>query len=115
MDDLLNAHCQNRKRGDSVLPPGEVARLLTLVPGWDLIEEATRIRRRFRMEGFTEATEFIRSLAPLANAEDHHPDLRLTMYRWLDVEFRTNAIGGLSLNDFIMAAKVNQLYKSRSS
>lgn len=110
LDDLINAHCKTLSRGTPVLPASEVAQLRAIVPKWDLVDEGTRIRRRFRFEGFSAAIEFLTRLAPLANAEDHHPDFKLTMYRWLDVEFRTNSIGGLSINDFIMAAKVDALF-----
>jgi 4a-hydroxytetrahydrobiopterin dehydratase len=110
LDDLLNAHCEPIARGTPPLTDDEVAAYRRLLPEWELIEDGGRIRRRFRFGGFSESVEFLVKLAPVANAEDHHPDVKLTMYRWLDVEYRTNSIGGLSRNDFIMAAKVDQLY-----
>jgi len=61
------------------------------------------------MKGFLSAVEFIEKIAQVAEAEDHHPDLHLTGYRKLAIELSTHAIGGLSENDFILAAKIDQL------
>jgi 4a-hydroxytetrahydrobiopterin dehydratase len=93
----------------------QVAAYLVELPGWELIEDGGRIRKRFAFGGFSESVNFLVQLAPIANAEDHHPDVKLTMYRWMDIEYRTNSIGGLSDNDFIMAAKVDQLYEDFSA
>jgi 4a-hydroxytetrahydrobiopterin dehydratase len=114
LEDLRNAHCEPISRGTPPLTADEVAAYRRLLPEWELIEEGGRICRRFRFGGFSESVEFLVKLAPIANAEDHHPDVKLTMYRWLDVEYRTNSIGGLSRNDFIMAAKVDLLYEGPS-
>ena len=51
----------------------------------------------------------IDKIAPLAEADDHHPDLHLTGYKRLLIELSTHAIGGLSENDFILAAKINEI------
>ncbi len=115
LDDLLSDHCRPMPRGTAPLSRDAAAAYLALLPGWELLEDGGRLRRRFRFGGFSESVEFLVKLAPIANAEDHHPDVKLTMYRWLDVEYRTNSIGGLSRNDFIMAAKVDQLYDDFSS
>ena len=64
------------------------------------------------MLDFLAAVQFIRRIARLAEAEDHHPDLYLTHYRKLKIEISTHAIGGLSENDFILAAKIDKLPKS---
>ena len=57
------------------------------------------------------AVRLIDRIAGIAEAEDHHPDLRLTSYRKLEVALATHAIGGLSENDFILAAKIEELPK----
>jgi 4a-hydroxytetrahydrobiopterin dehydratase len=82
------------------------------VPGWERVEGGNVIRRSLWFDGFTDAAGFIGKLPPVANAEDHHPDLRLYRYRWVDVDFTTHSAGGLTPNDFIMAAKVNRLYEA---
>ena len=63
------------------------------------------------MKDFLSAVQFIQDIAQVAEADDHHPDLHLTGYRKLRVELSTHAIGGLSENDFILAAKIEQLPK----
>ena len=55
------------------------------------------------------AVGFINKIAAIAEGEDHHPDLRLTGYRKLRIDLSTHAIGGLSENDFILAAKINEV------
>lgn len=110
LEDLLQLDCRTQKRGDPILTPEEVRVLRALLPEWGLVDDGTRIRRRYRFDGFSAAVEFLTKLAPIANSQDHHPDIRLTMYRWLEADYRTNSIGGLSLNDFIMAARTDRLY-----
>jgi 4a-hydroxytetrahydrobiopterin dehydratase len=112
--ELLKDHCESIPSGTPVLTPAEAEAYLSLVPDWQKVGDGTRIRRRLRFSGFSAAVDFLSRLAPIANAEDHHPDVKLTMYRWMEIDYRTNSIGELSRNDFIMAAKVNQLYASIS-
>jgi 4a-hydroxytetrahydrobiopterin dehydratase len=114
LEDLLNAHCEPIQTGTPPLGSDEVRAYLSLLDGWELIEDGGRIRKRFRFGGFSESVDFLVKLAPLANAEDHHPDVKLAMYRWMEIEYRTNSIGGLSRNDFIMAAKIDALYEESS-
>ena len=61
------------------------------------------------MAGFTEALAFVNKVGEIAEAEDHHPDIRIHGYRNVDLDLSTHSIGGLSQNDFIMAAKINEL------
>jgi len=77
------------------------------LPGWRLTHDATRIRRDWRMKNFRECVKFMNNVAALAEREQHHPDLHLEGYRNAWVEIFTHAIGGLSENDFILAAKID--------
>ena len=77
-------------------------------PDWQLAEEAHRIERSFRFRNFREALAFVQEVGELAEAEGHHPDF-CVRYTNLDVSLTTHAIGGLSENDFILAAKIDQL------
>ena len=61
------------------------------------------------VKDFPTAIDFFQRVADVANKEDHHPDLHLTGYRKVAIELSTHAIGGLSENDFILAAKIDQL------
>ena len=67
------------------------------------------ISREFITKNFMAAVTFINKVAQVAEAENHHPDVHLTSYRKLRIELSTHAIGGLSENDFILAAKINEL------
>lgn len=73
------------------------------------------IEKEWVMKDFVAAIQFIRSIAKIAEAEGHHPDLHLTGYRNLKIELSTHAIGGLSENDFILAAKIEKLPKKLKS
>ncbi len=82
---------------------------LAELPGWQLSVDGTAIRRDWQVKNFMAGIEFFRRIADLAEQEDHHPDLHLEGYRHVWVELSTHAIGGLSENDFILAAKIDQL------
>jgi 4a-hydroxytetrahydrobiopterin dehydratase len=109
LSDLLNGQCHERSKGSPTLKPEEVQERLPLVPGWELVEGGKAIRLARRMKDFQTAIDLIVAVGRIAEEQDHHPDLQLRSYRNLQIEFSTHSIGGLSDNDFIMAAKVNAL------
>jgi 4a-hydroxytetrahydrobiopterin dehydratase len=82
------------------------AALTSLAPGWSLDEAAKSIRREWRFKNFFRVMSFVNAVAHVANVEDHHPDLELG-YDYCRVRFTTHAVGGLSENDFICAAKLD--------
>lgn len=82
---------------------------LAKLPGWKLTHDGKRIRKDWTMKDFPAAIEFFTKIADVAEAEEHHPDLHLESYRKLWIEIWTHAIGGLSENDFILAAKIDAL------
>jgi 4a-hydroxytetrahydrobiopterin dehydratase len=75
---------------------------------WQLSVDATSIQREFRFRDFLRTMSFVNALAHIANLEDHHPDLEVG-YNYCRVRFTTHAIKGLSENDFICAAKIDQI------
>ena len=92
------------------LTPEEANELLKAVPGWTtLARDGQRIRRAWTVKNFMAAIEFFNKLAELAEHEGHHPDLHLEGYRNVAIELWTHAIGGLSENDFILAAKIDHI------
>jgi 4a-hydroxytetrahydrobiopterin dehydratase len=94
------------------VPPVEAARVrdyLHQLKGWALTDDGQRIRRSWRVKDFTTALDFFNRVGELAEAEGHHPDLHLSNYRDVVIEIWTHAIGGLSENDFILAAKIDPL------
>jgi 4a-hydroxytetrahydrobiopterin dehydratase len=107
--DLSRKHCQPCEGGVPALGAAEVRDLLPGVPDWRLASDGKRIRREWRVKDFVTALDFFRRVGELAQAEDHHPDLHLTGYRNVALELSTHAVGGLTENDFILAAKIDRL------
>ncbi len=110
-EDLAQKKCAPCEGKTAPMPKHEVEAHLKAVPGWTLGAEAKSIGRTYTMKNFVAAVQLIERIAAVAEAENHHPDLHLTGYRNLNVELSTHAIGGLSENDFIVAAKIEQLDK----
>jgi 4a-hydroxytetrahydrobiopterin dehydratase len=109
---LSQRKCVPCEKGTEPLPATAAQTLLQDLQEWILVE-GTLIRRLVTCKNFLEAVNLIQRIAPLAEAEDHHPDLHLTGYKRLTIELSTHAIGGLSENDFILAAKIDQLLTNR--
>lgn len=102
--------CEPCEGGIDPLAASRVARLLPQVPGWSVSEDGTTLTRRFEFRHFSRNLAFINALAWLANRQGHHPDFTASAYH-CTVNFTTHAIGGLSENDFICAARLNALVK----
>ena len=77
--------------------------------GWHLAKDGRRIRKEWVVKNFMKGMEFFGRVAKLAEDEGHHPDIHLEGYRNVAIELWTHAIGGLSENDFILAAKIDEL------
>ncbi len=82
--------------------------LRQLADGWVLRSDAKAIAREFKFKDFYRTMSFVNALAHIANIEDHHPDLEVG-YDYCRVRYSTHAVGGLSDNDFICAAKIDAL------
>lgn len=93
---------------------GEVDEALGALDGWDAREERTRIHKHYRFQDFVTAMRFVNALALLAEDEGHHPDFAVH-YSAVDVTLWTHAAGGLTENDFIVAAKLDRLQESRAA
>jgi 4a-hydroxytetrahydrobiopterin dehydratase len=109
MTALVERHCKPCE-GKVAAYTGEQARseLKQLASDWRLIEDGKAIKREFAFRDFYRTMSFVNALAHIANIEDHHPDLEVG-YNYCRVRFSTHAIGGLSENDFICAAKIDQI------
>lgn len=107
--DLSAKKCVPCEGGVQPLPKPEVDKLLAALPEWKLAADGKAIQRKWKVKDFMTAIHFFQKLADIAESEDHHPDLHLTGYRNVMVEMSTHAIGGLSENDFILAAKIDQV------
>lgn len=107
--ELTARHCKPCEGGVLPLAPEQVHELLAALPAWKLSADGKRIRREWRMKDFAAGLDFFHRVGQVAEAEDHHPDLHLTGYRNVAIELSTHAVDGLTENDFIVAAKIDQL------
>ena len=82
--------------------------LLATLPDWELVEDGRAIRRTVTFADYYRTLAFVNALAHIAHREDHHPDLSVHYDRCV-IRFSTHDVGGLSLNDFICAAKTEAL------
>ncbi|TWU41519.1 putative pterin-4-alpha-carbinolamine dehydratase [Novipirellula aureliae] len=108
---LRNSKCVPCEGGIAVLEHNKALSLLASIPDWSINETSSAIVLHKKCSNFVAAIKSINRIAELAEAEQHHPDLHLTGYRQLAIELTTHAIGGLSENDFIIAAKIDQLFR----
>ena len=105
---LTRKRCVPCEAGTPPMPTDEAARLSEQVPGWELKPDDQKLVRRFKFKDFREAMAFVNRVADLAETEGHHPDINISWNR-VRLELTTHAIKGLSENDFILAAKINEL------
>jgi 4a-hydroxytetrahydrobiopterin dehydratase len=108
ISELAARHCTPLKGEQHRLPAADVKALLTALPGWELVEDGAAIRKTFRFPDYYRTMAFVNALAFVAHAQDHHPDLGVHYDRAV-VRYSTHDVGGLSTNDFICAAKAEQL------
>lgn len=106
---LTQKHCVPCEGGIPPLLDETEDQLIKEVPQWLLIRDGThKITRQFKFKDFKEAMTFVNKVAELAESEDHHPNIKI-IYNKVQLELFTHAVGGLSENDFIMAAKISLL------
>lgn len=106
MNKLSKRHCKPCEGGVCPLDGQQSMHHLEDLPGWQLTEDAKSIAREFAFQNFPATMSFINFMAEIAEAEGHHPDF-CAGYNYCKVTYTTHAINGLSENDFICAAKIN--------
>lgn len=106
---LATKKCKPCEGGVEPCTLAEATKQLEKLPGWRLTHNGQRIRRDWVAKHFPAAMEFLNAVARVAEEDQHHPDLHLEGYRKVGIELWTHAIGGLSENDFILAAKIDQI------
>ncbi len=111
--DLTQKHCVPCEGGTPPLPDEKENKLIkeledpVRVQDWILVRDGThKLTRQFKFKNFKEAIAFVNKVADLAEAEGHHPDIKI-VYNKVQLDLFTHAVGGLSENDFIMASKIN--------
>jgi 4a-hydroxytetrahydrobiopterin dehydratase len=108
LESLRTQHCMPRKGKDAGVSHDQVSACLALLPGWHLSADSGAIGREFRFADYFRTMAFVNAIASIAHREDHHPDLEVHYDRCI-VHYSTHDVGGLSLNDFICAAKIEDL------
>jgi 4a-hydroxytetrahydrobiopterin dehydratase len=109
MTSLASRHCEPCREGTPALPPERAREMLgELGSGWRLVEDDKALERTFGFRGYHEVMAFVNAVAWIAHREDHHPDLSVH-YSKVRVRLSTHSVGGLSDNDFIVAAKIDAL------
>jgi 4a-hydroxytetrahydrobiopterin dehydratase len=113
LEELTQAKCIPCRRGDPPLTQAEVDSLKGLLPHWEVIETegVLTLQRVYKFKNFAQALDFTNRVGAIAEEQDHHPTL-LTEWGKVTVTWWTHAVGGLHRNDFIMAAKTDQIYQN---
>ena len=108
-EQLVAKKCVPCEGGVPAYSSAEAEAQLQKLSGWSFSHEGQRIRKKWTAKNFVAAMDFFNRVADLAEQEQHHPDLHLEEYRNASIEIWTHAIGGLSENDFILAAKIDEI------
>ncbi len=108
MSQLTSETCKNSAPR---LTDDQVRQLLGHLPNWRVVSATGPLTREFKFKSFTDAVAFVNAIAALAESHNHHPDM-LLRYNKVRVELSTHDVGGLSRNDFILAAHIDQLTHS---
>ena len=109
VEQLRAKKCLPCEGGVPKLTPTEAKAQLAKLQGWAIAYQGERIRKEWVVKNFLAAMRFFEKVAEVSETEGHHPDLHLVGYRNVAIEIWTHAIGGLSENDFILAAKIDEL------
>ena len=111
MSDLASKQCVPCRGGVPPLEGSELDRLLAELNGegggWRVVD-GHHLEKEYRFPDFRQALDFVDRVGELAEEQGHHPDLHLESYRNLRAVLSTHAAGGLTLNDFILAAKIDE-------
>ncbi|MDP3725626.1 MAG: 4a-hydroxytetrahydrobiopterin dehydratase [bacterium] len=106
MNNLTTQKCIPCEGGALPMSNEEAEKYLAELKDWK--HEGSRIRKLFTFKNFKEAIKFVNSVANIAELEGHHPDISIS-YNKVDISLWTHSIGGLSQNDFILAAKIDAI------
>ena len=105
---LISKRCATIPSGTPALSSTEVSRLLSAVPDWQVVDRA--LIREYTLPSYMEGVRWFALVAAMAEQEDHHPDAHVTWCR-VKLTLWTHTVGGLSENDFILAAKLERAWK----
>ncbi len=106
---LIGKKCKPCEGGVEACSLNEAVDQVGKLDGWYVTLEGERIRKNWTVKNFMAAMDFFNAVAAVAEEDGHHPDLHVEGYRNVSIELWTHAIGGLSENDFILAAKIDEI------
>jgi 4a-hydroxytetrahydrobiopterin dehydratase len=109
MEQLIDKKCVPCEGIGRAYTPAEIQFQLAEIPSWTLGQDSKSIERAYILKNFVACVNFINKIKDIAEDQMHHPDLHLTGYKNLKVVLYTHALGGVTENDLILAAKINQL------
>jgi 4a-hydroxytetrahydrobiopterin dehydratase len=111
MQNLAEEKCVACRKGEPALTGAEIENLKYHVPEWQVtdVDGVPRLERTFKFKNFAEALDFTNKVGAIAEAEDHHPRI-VTEWGRVTLQWWTHVIGGLHRNDFVMAARSDQIY-----
>ena len=106
---LTEQKCVACEGGVTPFSPREIEVLLKQVPGWSVLPDQKTIAKKYQFKDFKEALAFVNKVGGIAEDEGHHPDIHLVNFKEVEIHLRTHAIDGVSNNDFIVAAKIDEV------
>ena len=108
-DDLLHASCRLLEEDDiALMDKDEIEELTELLIDWKVADDGQSISRRFQFKNYLQTVSFLNAVAWIAYHENHHPEI-WNCYNKCAITYTTHSAGGISLKDFICAAKVDNL------
>lgn len=103
---LADKSCRSIENGEPPLNKERIVMMLSELNDWDLINNS--IQKSFRFQNFADSLAFVNNVGAIAESEDHHPDIAIS-WNQVTLSLTTHAVNGLSENDFILAAKIDQI------
>ena len=114
MDELLKKKCVPCEGGITPFDISEIHKYQQKVDGWDIIknnENVYLLEKNFKFKNFKESQNFVNQVGEISEEESHHPDITFG-WGYVKINVTTHAIEGLSENDFILAAKIDQIFNA---
>jgi 4a-hydroxytetrahydrobiopterin dehydratase len=108
---LVNQKCVPCEGGTKPLTRAEFQVYLDSVRDWQVINDEKAIQKELTLKDFSTVIALVDKIAEISESEGHHPDLNIHDYKKLTITLSTHAIGGLSINDFILAAKIDEFMR----
>ncbi len=111
MEDLVKGKCEACRSGAPQVTSAQIKEYIQVIPEWNIIQDnsISKLKRSFATKNYIETIKFVNAIADIANSQDHHPILQVE-FNLVTVWWWTHKINGLHRNDFIMAAKTDEIF-----